>query len=188
VTVLRLAPIRGQAIGRWLAAVDAATLVRRGADVYLDILPADAGAAVRELALAGISAQAVDTALDVPRHLAVGIGVDLTPLAGGLGAFDVVRVERVPLGVATAEVLRRRLERILPPNRRSRDRCRALLRGGCVMFRWGRRVWASRGALRGRSARASIRPVVFDRASLEHWELTGWTCTCEGALAQWAFH
>ncbi len=186
-SVFRLAAVRGAAVGRGLASVEVATLVRREANVYLDI-PADADtAAVRDLAFVGIAAEAALPDLGPPGHLAVGVGLDLVPFTADPSAFDVIRLERVPLGAATAEVLRRRFGGLLPPGRDARDRCRALLRAECVMFRWGRRVWTSRGALRARPARSSIRPVVFDRASLDAWKLDGRTCTHDEALSRWVF-
>lgn len=186
-TVFRLAAVRGTAIGSALASVEAATIVRHGADVFLGIPREAAGAAVRGLAFAGIAADASEKDLVPPRDLAVGIGTDLVPLGAGLMAFDVLRLERIPLGAATSEVLRGRLGGVLPPGRDARDRCRALLRGECAMFRWGRRIWASREALRARPARSSVRPVVFDRASLARWPLEGRIWTSDEALSRWVF-
>lgn len=185
-TIFRLARVRGVAVAKGLASVEVARLVRCGADAYLDIPAEAATAAMRDLAFAGIAAEPSDADLDPPEDLAVGIGLDLAPLAD-LAGFDVLRLERVPLGAATAEVLRRRVGGLLPPGRGAQERCRNLLRGECVMFRWGRRVWARRGALRAGKARSSIRPVVFDPAALDQWKVEGRTCTHDEALARWVF-
>jgi hypothetical protein len=187
VSVFRLVVVRGTSIGSALATADAATIARHGADAFLEIASEKAARVVRDLAFAGIAAEPSDKVLEPPRHLAVGIGTALVPLEDDPTAFDLLRLERVPLGAATSEVLRRRLGRIRPPGREARDRCRALLRGERVMFRWGRRVWASREALRSRRVRSSIRPVVFDRSSLDRWPLEGRIWAHDEALSRWVF-
>lgn len=184
-SVLRLTATRGKAIGLGLRSVEAATLVRRGPDLYLDIAGTSVPLVLRDLAYAGIGAEPAAADLGSPIDGPVGIGVDLVPVASAI--LEIVRLERIPLGAATQEVLRRRLGGMLPPGREARDRCRALLRGECVMFRWGRRVWAPRSILRTGRARSSIRPVVFDHASLDRWELSGRTCIRDQALVGWAF-
>ena len=186
-STLRLTSVSGVAVGTALASVEVATLVRRGADVYLQVPTEATIAAMRDLAFAGIAADPTDADLTPAAHLDVGIGLDLMPLAADLSALDILRLERVPLGAATAEIIRRRIAGALPPDRAARDHCRALLRGECVLFRWGRRVWATRAAIRARSARSSIRPVVFDRAAIDRWTLQGRICTRDDALPRWVF-
>ncbi|HEX9436168.1 MAG TPA: hypothetical protein VGA16_03290 [Candidatus Limnocylindria bacterium] len=185
--MLRLSPIGGRDLGAALAEVDAATLARRDGAAYADVPVALVPRLARALAFAGIAVEPCDADLEPPAGLFLASGRDLRPLPGDLIALDVVRVRRVALGRATREVLRRRLRGVLPASASARRRCRELLRRDHVLFEWDRRAWAARRALRSTPARASLRPVVFDRDLVTQDELRGRTTSREVDLGRWLF-
>lgn len=186
-TVLCLLPRAGDRIGPALAAVTGAVLVRRGNAAYADVPVADVTRFTRALAFAGISAEPCDADVGAPPGLAVAQGIDLSPLPSGLVALDLVRIERIHLGPATREVLRRRWAGLLAPGPAARARCRALLRDEVVLFAWARHAWASRAALRSAPARTALRPIVFDRDAVTRCDLAGRTSSQDEALGKWLF-
>jgi hypothetical protein len=184
VTILRLDPLAGGSVDRAVATVDAVTLVRRSDGAYADVAEADAGRMVRALALAGVRADASDADLAVPRALFPALGLDLAPLARGVITFDLVRVQRLTLGQSTRELLRRRIGR---PSDARAESVRSLLRGEDALLAWMRQAWSPRDALRLRSVRRSLRPIVFDRGALERADLAHRTLASTGALTRWLF-
>lgn len=186
-TVLRLVPRSGSRIAPALTAVSGAVLARRGDAAYAEVPVAAVTRLARALAYAGISAEPCDADLVAPSGLLVAQGIDLSPLPSGLVALDLVRLERIHLGPATREALRRRWAGLLPPGAAARDRCRALLRDEVVLFAWERYAWASRGALRSSPARNALRPIVFDRAAVARGELAGRTSSRDEDLGRWLF-
>ncbi|MBI2983005.1 MAG: hypothetical protein HYY42_02280 [Chloroflexi bacterium] len=141
----------------------------------------------RALAYAGISAEPCDAELAPPPGLLVARGMDLSPLPSGLVALDLVRIQRIHLGPATREALRRRCAGLLPAGAAARARCHALLRGEIVLFAWARHAWASRSALRCAPARTTLRPIVFDRDAVARRELLGRTSSRDEAIGRWLF-
>lgn len=193
-TVLRLAPSAGRlraealpGIASALAVVDTSVLARLRGAAFAEVPVALVPRLIRALAFAGIAAEPCDADLAPPAGLFVARGMDLSPLPVGLIDLDLVRLRRIPLGLATREVLRRRFAGLLPAGPTARLRCRTLLRGEHVLFAWGRHAWASRAALRSGRARSSLRPVVFDRDAVTRAELDGRTSTRDDDLARWLF-
>ncbi len=186
-TVLRLDPVAGRAIDHALADLAAATLVRRPDGAFVEVTVAEVARLVRRLAFAGIAAAPCDADLGAPPGLMAAVGRDLAPLARGTAACDVVRVRSLTLGEATREILRRRFGGLVAADARARERARALLRGDDAVLAWSRRAWATRDGLRSRGARASLRPVVFDRAALADPALAGRTFASAGSLGTWLF-
>lgn len=186
-TVLRLEAVSGRDLDRALAVVGSATLTRRAGACYVDVALGDVVKLTRALAFGGIAARPTDTDLSVPAGLIPAVGCDLEPIPTDLATADVVRVRRVGLGEATAEILRRRLAAFRAPSAQARARCRGLLRGEEVLFAWGRRAWGSREALRAASVRSTLRPAVFDRTAIDRDDRPGRSFVSDGALARWAF-
>lgn len=162
-TVLRLRLASHGAVGPAFAAATRVVLFRCDGAAYADLDAASVPAFVRGLAFAGVQAQPCTTDLTAPAGLMLARGLDLEPL-GAAVPLDIIRLERIPLGRDTRDVLRRRLFGILPPSERARDRCRRLLRGDHVTFEWSRLAWGTRAAFRTGRARRSLRPVVFSHA------------------------
>lgn len=186
-TVLRLVPIGGTRIGPALATVDGVVLARQGGAAYAEVPVALVPGMTRALAFAGIAAQPCDADLAPPAGLYLARGTDLSPLPPGVVDLDLVRLERIPLGRATREVLRRRLAGLLPAGAAARDRCRVLLRGENVLFGWTRHAWAPRAGLRSIDARRSLRPVVFDRDARVRGDLVGRTSSLDDEIGRWLF-
>lgn len=186
-TVLRLLPSGGSRIGPALAAVTDAVLARHGDGAYADVPLATVAHLTRALAYAGIEVEPCDAELVPAPGLLVARGVDLSPLPSGLVTLDLVRIERMHLGLATREVLRRRCVGLFPPDAAARARCRALLRGEVVLFAWARHAWATRAALRRAPARLALRPIVFDRGALARCELSGRITSHDEAIGRWLF-
>lgn len=182
-TVLRLERRSRGPFGPVLAELGQATFCRQPGSAHAVVAGPPVAEAVRAFAFAGIAAVPCDIDVRPPRDLLLARGLDLTPLPG-LDVFDVVRIERVPLGRATREMLRRRWAGILPPDDAARARCRSLLRGEDVLVAWDRRVWGSRAALRSPAARRVLRPVVFDRAD-DPPMLRGRARASDDAVARW---
>lgn len=150
-------------LGAVVVALGTVTLCRRDGCAYAVVSDGLAQDAVRVFAFAGIAAVSCEAEMSPPRDLLAARGVDLTPLPSGLAVFDVLRIERLPLGRATRETLRRRWCGLLPPDDLARARCRSLLRDEDALVAWDRRVWGSRAALRSSAAKHVLRPIVFDR-------------------------
>ena len=183
-TTLRLEAVQRAAFDCRLARLGAGRLTRSADDTYLET---DRGLdeVTHELALAGVR---VTRCLALPGP-AVGfrpaIAFDLTPLGDGLQGIDVVEVRAVPLGEASAALMRRRLP-WMRGSRQSREACRRLLRDDDAVLGWRRVVWCSAGSLRVARARVRLRPVVFDRDAVAGRALQ-WTYASDAAIGRWAF-
>jgi hypothetical protein len=186
VTVLRLTPVAGTAVGPALATIERAVLVRRAGGAYAQVPTNAVEPFTRALAFAGIAAERGEIDLAPTAGSLPARALSLSPLAPGCVELDVVRLERVPLGRATREVLRKRLWGALPARSQDRARCRSLLRHETTVFAWARRAWASRDALRSRPARGVLRPIVFGRDA-DRWDLDRRTTDGSDELARWLF-
>lgn len=186
-TLLRLEPVQGTALDRAAAVVEDVTFFRRGDGCFAEVGPDDVARMVRALAYAGIDARASASDLSAPRDHLPAVARDLAPAPVGLVACDVVRVRRLSLGEATAEVLRRRLAMFRPPSAAAQARCRRLLSGDDALLAWDRHAWVERARLRALRSRSSLRPVVFDRGAVERDERRGRSFASDTALANWAF-
>lgn len=186
-TVLRLEAVAGTAVDLSLSTLEAVTLVRRPDGRYADVVQFEVARMVRALAYAGIDAVPCASDLETPARTFPAIGCDLRPVPAAVMASDVVRVRRLSIGEATAELLRRRWWglRAAPPT--SRERCRAVLRGDDSLLAWTRRAWGTRAALRTPAARSSLRPVVFDRAAFDRADLRSRAFARDAALGRWLF-
>jgi hypothetical protein len=87
------------------------------------------------------------------------VGTALAPARLEADDLDIVEVRVVPLGEATARLLRRPV-RHWPLGARRRARCRSLLRGTDALLEIRRTAWCARGTLRAN--RHTLRPVLFD--------------------------
>lgn len=186
-TILDIERVAGARLALALAAVPAVVLARRAGRAYADVPVALVAPLVRSLAFAGIRAEACAADLFPPPDSFVARADTLTPLEAGDVDLDVVRVERVPLGSATREVLRRRVAGLLPPTASDRARCRDLLRGADALFAWSRLAWGSRSALRSQRSRRILRPIVFDRAAIARLELRGRATARGDEIGRWLF-
>jgi hypothetical protein len=158
--------------------------MRTGARTYLE---SDAGleSTTYELALAGIRVEGCSGLPTPAATLRRAIAFDLAPLDASLEAIDVVELRQIPLGEASAELMRRRA----PWLRRSvagQDACRRLLRGDDAVLGWRRVVWCSVPSMRAARRRVRLRPVVFDVTAVERTALK-WVYVSEGAIERWAF-
>jgi hypothetical protein len=182
-TTLRLEAVQRAAFDRRLARLGAGRLTRSAHDTYLETdRPIDE--VTHELALAGV--RVARCALPVPAAgFRPAIAFDLTPLGDGLEGIDVVEVRAVPLGEASAALMRRRLL-WLRASRQSREACRRLLSDDDAVLGWRRIVWCSVGSLRAARARVRLRPVVFDRDAVAERALQ-WTYANDAAIERWAF-
>jgi hypothetical protein len=187
VTILRLEALVGASVDRAIAAVETATLMRRPDGAFMEVPDAQIGLVLRGLAFAGVRAEMGEVDLAVSRALLPAVGRDLSPLAKGLVACDVVRVRRLTLGQATRELLRRPALGLGRPGEPARTSARALLRCEDALLAWARQAWATRDALRTRAVRRSLRPVIFDREALTRADLRGRTLASAGALTRWLF-
>lgn len=174
-------------LDRALALVDDVTLVRSAEGCTVQVRAADAAVLIRALAFAGIAARASGVDVSVPTGHVPAVGADLAPVPIDLLGCDVVRVRRLTIGEATAEVLRRRFAALRDPSPAARERCRRLLRGEDALLAWDRRAWLPRAALRSARSRSCLRPVVFDRDAIERDDRPGRSFASQGALAAWAF-
>ena len=186
-TTLRLDPVGGKAIDVAAAVALDMTFHRRAEALFAEVPSADVPAVVRALAYAGIDAQ--ETRADLLRpsgHIPL-VSRDLEPAPSALLASDVVRVHRLSLGQATAEVLRRRFAVFRAPSVAAQVRCRRLLRGDDALLAWERIAWIESARVRVARSRSSMRPIVFDRGALDRRDLRGRAFVSDGALGRWAF-
>ena len=142
-------------------ALDARRFVlwRYGPEVRLTLDEAEVGRVRRSLAFRGVRTVPVPGDLVARPPLVRAIGTGLAPARLRAGDLDVVEVRIVPLGEATARVLRRPV-RYWPLGTRRRSRCRALLRGTDVLLEVRRTAWCAQQTLR--ASRHTLRPVLFD--------------------------
>ncbi len=185
-TILRLDRRGDGHLDLALAAIDAVTLARTPAGAFAEVPHADVQGLTRALALAGVAAVPCEASLEPAPGLHPAAGRDLSPLIAGAVALDLVRLRRLPLAESTREALRRDWHGLRPPSREGRERCRSLLRGEDAAFAWTRQAWATAAALRTRTVRAVLRPIVFDRAALERAS-EGRTYGRDGLLGKWLF-
>jgi hypothetical protein len=134
-------------------------LWRRGTEVRLCLDDRDVARVRRALALRGVRATVVPGRVPEPPTLVRAIGVAMAPARLENEDLDVVDVRVVPLGEATARVLRRAV-RLWPLGPRRRSRCRALLRRSDALFEIRRTAWCGRATLR--AYRRTLRPALFD--------------------------
>jgi hypothetical protein len=185
--ILRLIPAHGDSLDRAVASAGELLIVRRADGCFAQLADEQAATFIRDLALAGIEADAVQCDLGPGPAAIPATAGDLRPAPVDLVASDGVRVRRVHLGASTAEVLRRRFAPIRAPSIEARRACRRLLRDEDVMFSWQRQAFIERRAVRSVRRTSSLRPVIFDRAAL------GWpgrerrAFASDGLLAKWAF-
>lgn len=183
-TTLRLEPVRLTAFDARLAWLGGGKLTRAAANTYLEI-----GRGIEDatchLALAGIRATSCGAIPGPNGGLRPAIAFDLEPFGGAPEAIDVVEVRHIPLSQASAALMRRRLP-WLRSSRTAREACLRLLREEDVVLGWRRIVWCSIGSMRTLRAHVRLRPVVFDRAALEHHSLR-WRYVSDGAIQRWAF-
>ena len=137
-------------------------LWRRGGEVRVSIDECHVARVRRALALSGVRATLAHGDLPTPPTLVRAVGTALTPVRLGVDDLDVVEVRVVPLGEATARLLRRPI-RYWPLGPRRRSRCRALLRGADAALEIRRMAWCTRATLRAN--RHTLRPVLFDVAA-----------------------
>lgn len=185
--ILRLIPVGGRLLDDAVASVRELRLVRRADGCYAEVADEDAEGFMRDLAYAGIQADPIHTELGPGAAAIPATAGDLRPAPVDLVVLDGVRIQRIHVGTATAEVLRRRLALIRPPSAAAQKRCRLLLRGDDLLFRWQRQAFVERGAVRELRRRSSLRPVIFDRPP-DRW--TGReprAFASDGLLARWAF-
>jgi len=183
-TTLQLVAVRPAGFDRSLARLGAGTFTRSAVDTYLEI---DRGIdeVILELALAGVRARPCPGLPAPAAGLRPAIAFDLTPLGDALQAIDVVEVRAVPLGEASAALMRSHVPWLRAP-RRSREACRRLLRDDDAVLGWRRVLWCSVASLRVARARIRLRPVVFDKDALARRDLQ-WTYASDGAIERWAF-
>jgi hypothetical protein len=182
-TTLQLEAVSRSGFDARLAHLGSGRLTRTAGVTYLES-DRDVDDAVRQLALAGIRSS-LSRVPSPQAPLRPAIAVDLEPLDALVEAIDVIEVQRISLGDASAALMHRRL----PWLRRSRftsDACRRLLREEDAVIGWRRVVWCSIAALRVVRARIRVRPIVFDRAAVDLQELR-WTYVSAGAIESWAF-
>ena len=182
---LRLEGMAGTRLAPALSRLGHVTFARSRGSSYAQVSAAQAREAIRAFALVGIACGPCDEDLAPRPGILRARGLDLSPLPSGTVDLDIVRIDRLPLGAATREVLRPRLCGLLPPSAASRARCRALLRGDDVIFGWSRESWASRAVLRARPIRRVLRPVVFDPSPQS--AQSGRITSTDEHLAAWLF-
>lgn len=181
--------LRLEAVGRTqfdsaLARLGAGRLTRAAAVTFLET---DRGIedATYQMALAGVRVTRCSGSPGPAAGLRPAVGFDLVPLGDALHAIDIVELRPVPLGDASAALMHRRLP-WLGSSRAARDACRRLLRDEDAVVGWRRIVWCSVASLRVARGLVRLRPVVFDRAAIEHQELR-WTYVNDGEIERWAF-
>ena len=155
-------------------------LWRRGREVWLTVDERHAGAVHRALAFRGVGVTWSDLGAPEPPHSLAAIGTGLAPARlAGSDELDVLDVRVVPLGEATASLIRRPV-RLVPIGPRRRSRCRALLRGTDALLEVRRTAWCGRATLA--ATRHSLRPVLFDRSATPRALRV---YAADGALTRW---
>lgn len=185
--ILRLVPAQGDRLDPAVRSVGDLLIVRRADGCYAEVADGEVAELVRDLAYAGIEADATETDLSPGPAMIPATAGDLRPAPAGSVVLDSVRIRKVDLGFATAEILRRRFAFIRAPSADAQRKCRRLLQDEDLMFSWQRQAFIERGAVRLVRRTSSLRPVIFDRAA------TGWTgrerraFASDGLLTRWAF-
>ena len=185
--ILRLVPVHGDRFDPAVRSVGELLIVRRADGCYAQVADEEVAGFIRDLAYAGIGADVTETDLSPGSAAIPATAGDLRPAPVGLVVSDSVRIRKVDLSSATAEMLRRRFAFIRAPSAEAQRKCRRLLRDEDLMFSWQRQAFIERGAVRSVRKTSSLRPVIFDRAA------TRWTgrerraFASDGLLARWAF-
>ncbi len=179
-TVLRLERVRDGDLDAAVWALGTARLERRrdGLFIACDVEP-DVVAGV--LARAGLRACPGTTA-DLDPRLAAAVVRDLDP-RGPAEVVDRVTVRSIRQGEATWRLRPFSGRFAWRGSRYARDAVRAVLRDEDRMLAWTRLIWARPSLLRSGSM-TGVRPVVFDRGSLDH-PAPRFGFVREGRLARW---
>jgi hypothetical protein len=185
--ILRLTPAHGDSLDRAIGSIDELVIVRRADGCFAQLADEQVAAFVCDLAYAGIAAIAVECDLASRPAGIPATAPDLHPAPVELVISDSVRVRRLSLGAATAEVLRRRFALFRAPSADAQKTCRRLLRNEDVMFTWRRQAFIERNAVRATRKRSSLRPVIFDRGALGRAGGDRRALASDAALARWAF-
>jgi hypothetical protein len=181
---LRLEAVTRTALDAGLARLGGGRLTRVEGVTYLETdRPIED--ATYHLALAGIRVAPCARIPVAATGLHPAIALDLAPLERATPGIDVVEVRRVPLGDASAALMRRRLS-WLRSSHEARDACRRLLHDEDAVLAWRRVVWCTIGSLHEARSRARLRPVVFDRSALDRHPAR-WAYVTDGAIERWAF-
>lgn len=161
-------------------------LVRTAGGLWLEAPPGALPVLRPALAYAGLALDPEPLPVAAP-DLVVTLGRSLAPLA--LAGIDAVTLVPVPLGAATAQLLRRRWPHWPDPRGGARTdaACRALLRGTDALARWERRAWLPRAAIREATVRGTFRPIVFDRDARAGLRADGTLRASDGCLGRWLF-
>jgi len=185
--ILRLIPVHGDSLDRAVASVGEVLIVRRADGCFAQLADEQAATFIRDLALAGVEADAVQCDLGPGQAAIPATASDLRPAPVELVASDGVRVRRVHLGDATADVLRRHFALIRAPSTQAQRTCRRLLRDEDVMFSWQRQAFIERQAVRSVRRTSSLRPVIFGPAPGGRTGRERRAFASDGLLARWAF-
>jgi hypothetical protein len=185
--ILRLVPAHGDRLDPAVRSVDELLIVRRTDGCFVLVPEEQASRFVRDLAYAGIEADTVQTDLAPAPGTIPATAGDLRPARVGSVVSDSVRIRKVDLGSATADILRRRFAFVRAPSAEAQRKCRRLLRDEDLMFGWQRQAFIERGAVRSVRRTSSIRPVIFDRPT-DRWPgRERRAFASDGLLARWAF-
>ena len=179
-TTLRIASEGGTQLE--LACISAGRFVlwRRGGEVRMMLDDRCMTAVRRALAYRGVRATPCEGGVPDPPQLRAAIGTGLAPARlTDADELDVIQVRVVPIGEATARLMRRPT-RLWPLGPGRRSRCRALLRGTDALLEVRRSAWCSRSTLG--SARHTLRPVLFDRTATPRAQRI---YAADGALSRW---
>lgn len=182
-TALRLEPRYGRALDLALAAVEHLSLARCVDGTFAEA-PSPADRLERALAFAGIDATPAVVSGIAPSAVRVRCA-GLAAVPRRLVLMDVVRIQRVPLGIATAHVMRRRFSRLRPPSADAVRRCTRLLRGENALLSWTREAWIRREDLRDLRRFCPVRLAPSGAASAPPRARLAWAS--EGLFARWAF-
>lgn len=183
-STLRLEAIQRSAFDTHLARLGAGRLTRAGSLMFLET-DREIAEATRQLALAGIRSTHCSGIPGPADGARPALGLDLVPLGPAVQAIDVLELRPIPLGDASAALMHRRVP-WLARSRAARDACRRLLHDEEAVIGWRRIVYCSVASFPAAKARARLRPVVFDRAAVEHQPLR-WTYVSQRAIEEWAF-
>lgn len=179
-TTLRIASEGGTQLELACIAAERFVLWRRGGEVRMTLEDRHVSAVRRALAFRGVRATACEGGLPDPPPLLAAIGTGLAPARlTDVDELDLINVRVVPIGEATARLMRRPA-RLWPLGQRKRSRCRALLRGTDALLEVRRSAWCNRSTLGG--ARHALRPVLFDRTATPRAQ---WIYAADGALSRW---
>ncbi len=181
---LQIEAIQRTAFDSRLACLGASRLTRVGSLTYLET-DRDITDATYQLALAGVRVRHCSSVPVPGDGVRPAVGLDLVPLDTALHAIDVIDLRPMSLGDASSVLLHRRVP-WLASSRAAHDACRRLLREDDAVMGWRRIVWCSVASFRAARARVRLRPIVFDRAAMEHQPLR-WTYVSERAIEEWAF-